>query len=67
MTSPTTFDDTSTDYKRFEAEWLAQDHDVARQTADLTDTAARQFVNDLLVSQTGLTKQCHLWQSVSSN
>ena len=48
MTGPATFDDTSTDYKRFEAERLAQDHDAARQTADLTDTAARHLVNDLV-------------------
>lgn len=48
MTSPTIFDDTSTDYKRFETEQLARDHDAARQTADLTDAAARHLVNDLL-------------------
>ena len=42
------FDETSNDHKRFEAEQLAQDHDAARQTADLTDAAARHLVNDLV-------------------
>ena len=48
MTGPTLFNDTSNDHKQFEAEQLAQDHDAARQTADLTDTAARHLVNDLV-------------------
>ena len=48
MTGPTLFDDTSTDYKRFVTEQLARNHDAARQTADLTDTAARHLVTDLV-------------------
>ena len=48
MTGPTLFDDTSNDHERFEAEQLAQDRDAARQMADLTDTAARHLVTDLV-------------------
>ena len=48
MTGPTPVDETSNDHERFRAEQLAQDHDAARQTADLTDAATRQFVNDLV-------------------
>ena len=48
MTGPTLFDETSTDHERFEAEQLTRNHDAARQTADLTDTAARHLVTDLV-------------------
>ena len=48
MTGPTPVDETSNDHERFGAEQLAQDHDAARQTADLIDAAARHLVDDLL-------------------
>ena len=48
MTGPTLFDETSNDHERFEAEQLAQDYDATRPPADLTDTAARHLVTDLV-------------------
>ncbi|WP_235063407.1 hypothetical protein [Candidatus Halobonum tyrrellensis] len=48
MAGPTAFDDTSTDYERFETEQLAQDRDATRATADLTDGTAQRLVNDFV-------------------
>ena len=48
MTGPSAFDDTNDDHERFEAEQLAQDRDVSRSTADLTDGTAQRLVNDLV-------------------
>ena len=48
MTGPTAFDETSTDYECFEAEQLARNRDADQSTADLTDSAARHLVNDLV-------------------
>ena len=48
MADPTAFDDTSTDYERFEVEQLAQDRDAEQSTADLIDGTARRLVNGLV-------------------
>ena len=51
MTSRDTFDDTSDDHDRFEADLLARDRDAtSNSTADIGQYAARRIVNDLVDS-----------------
>jgi hypothetical protein len=49
MTDPATFDDSTNDHERLEAELLAQDRDVEGiSTADVPEKTARHLVRDLL-------------------
>lgn len=49
MIDPNPIDDTTDDYRRFEARLVAHDQDATRVvTADIGDTAARQLVTDLI-------------------
>lgn len=49
MSGSDTFDDTSADHERFEAELVAQDQDAVRvATADIDEKTARHLVSDLV-------------------
>jgi len=49
MTEPATFDDTTNDHERLEAELLAQDRDAERiATEDVPEKTARHLVRDLV-------------------
>ncbi|WP_430506487.1 hypothetical protein [Haloparvum sp. PAK95] len=49
MPGPDPYDDTSSDYERFEKEQLAQDRDAtSADTADVDDTTAQRLVSDLV-------------------
>ena len=49
MIDPNPIDDTTDDYRRFEARLVAHDRDATRVvTADIGDTTARQLVTDLI-------------------
>ena len=51
MIDPNPIDDTTDDYRRFEARLVAHDQDATRVvTADTDDTTARQLVTDLIDS-----------------
>ena len=51
MTNRDTFDDTSDDHDRFEAELLARDRDApTSSTADIGQYTARKLVNELVDS-----------------
>jgi len=49
MSGSDTFDDTSADHERFEAELVAQDQDAVRvATADIDEKTGRHLVSDLV-------------------
>lgn len=49
MSGSDTFDDTSADHERFEAELVAHDQDAVRvATADIADSEARHLVSNLV-------------------
>ena len=49
MTDPDPIDDTADDYRRLEAELVAQDRDAARiQTDDVDEATARRLVADFI-------------------
>ena len=51
MIDPNPIDDTTDDYRQFEARLVAHDQDATRVvTADIGDTTARQLVTDLIDS-----------------
>ena len=51
MTDPNPIDDTTDDYRRFEARLVAHDRDVTHAvTEDIGDTAARKLVTELIDS-----------------